>query len=383
MEERKATVLAEKYKNGTCSPEEQVLIEQWYNQQEVSDRYPDIPHIQQSMDEVWKKMDIKNPSKRTNWKSYAAVSALVIGILSIWLYKADNAIPVSAFQDDVIPGGQRAILTLATGQSIQLSAEHGGISFQNNTIKYEDGFPIWGYTPLLSSEPTSTNYILINTFNTLEVPLGGNYKIILADGSSIWLNSGSKITFPTTFSAKPSRRVSLSGEAFFAVSKDPAHRFTVTTKTQQINVLGTQFNVEAYPNQQNSKTTLLEGSVEIVNMQVGEHFGKKIILTPHEQTYLDGNNIEKERVNPEKAIAWKDGLFVFNDDRLVDIMQTLSRWYKIDVDYNSIPDSRFNGQISKQAKLSEVLEMLEITGQVTFKLENNIIRTYAKNSNSH
>jgi len=118
-------------------------------------------------------------------------------------------------------------------------------------------------------------------------------------------------------------------------------------------------------------------------MQVGEHFGKKIILTPHEQTYLDGNNIEKERVNPEKAIAWKDGLFVFNDDRLVDIMQTLSRWYKIDVDYNSIPDSRFNGQISKQAKLSEVLEMLEITGQVTFKLENNIIRTYAKNSNSH
>lgn len=380
MEEKNAKVIAEKYKNGTCSPEELALIDQWYNQQTVSGRYPDVPQIQRSMDEVWSRIAINQPSKRTFWKSYVAVSAVVLAVLSTWYYTG-NVADTSAQQVDAMPGRQQAVLTLSSGRAVQLSEKNGGLSFQKQTIQYTNGVPMLEYTPLLASHTAYQNYVFTNTLNTIEVPLGGNYQIILSDGSIVWLNSGSKLTFPTSFATASSREVSLSGEAFFAVSKDPEHRFTVNTRDQQINVLGTKFNVEAYPEQKNSKTTLLEGAVEIINMQAGEHFGKKIILTPHEQTHLDGKNISKEKVNTEKTIAWKDGLFVFNDDRLIDIMQILSRWYKVDIDYNSIPESRFNGQISKQVKLSEVLEMLEITGQATFKLENNVIRAYSKDSN--
>lgn len=377
MEESKAKILAKKYKDGTCSPQERALLESWYNQLPTTDRHPDLKQIQSSMDEVWGRIHQEYKIKQTNWRPYAAAaSLLLVGLVSLLYFKSKNLAPAELVQD-AMPGQQEALLTLANGQRIQLSRTHRGISFAGSEIRYSDGLPMYS-VDLLLTRPAPHSYILQNDLNSIEVPIGGNYQIILADGSTVWLNSGSKLTFPSRFRPGTVREVSLSGEAFFAVSKDPKHRFSVYTKDQQINVLGTKFNVKSYPNQESSKTTLVEGSVEIVNTLSGAHYGKSVILKPNEQAELNNIGLTKSAATTEKNVAWKEGLFIFNDDLLEDIMLSLSRWYKVDVDYASLPLQRFNGYISKDVKLSEVLNMLEITGRSTFKLENNTIRAYPK-----
>lgn len=378
MEESKAKILAKKYKDGTCSPEERALVENWYNQLPTTDTHPDLQQIQSSMDEVWGRIQQGYNTKQTDWRPYAAAaSLLVVGLFSFFYFKSYKSVPTEAVQD-ALPGQQEARLTLANGQRIQLSRTHRGISFIGAEIRYSDGLRLYNSVDPLLTGAVPHSYILQNDLNSIEAPIGGNYQIILADGSTVWLNSGSKLTFPSDFQSGTAREVSLSGEAFFAVSKDPKHRFSVYTKDQQINVLGTKFNVKSYPNQEPSKTTLVEGSVEIVNTLSGEHYGKKVILKPNEQVELNKVGLIKSTANTEKNVAWKEGLFIFNDDLLEDIMLSLSRWYKVDVDYASLPRQRFNGYISKDVKLSEVLNMLEITGRSTFKLENNTIRAYTK-----
>lgn len=377
MEESKAKILAERYKNGTCSPEERALVESWYNQLPTTDRHPNLLAIQSSMDEVWDRIQ-KSTIKRTRWWPYAAAaSLLVVGLFSL-LYFRNNK-PISAeLAQDALPGQQEARLTLANGQAIQLSTTQKGISFVGSEIRYNDGLRMYNSVDPLSKLSVPYHYILQDDLNSIEAPIGGNYQIVLSDGTTVWLNSGSKLTFPSHFQPGAAREVSLSGEAFFAVSKDPEHRFSVYTKDQQINVLGTKFNVKSYPNQESSKTTLVEGSVEIVNTLSGKHYGEKVVLSANEQAELNPVGLIKSAANTEKNVAWKEGLFIFNDDLLEDIMLSLSRWYKVDVDYASLPLQRFNGYISKDVKLSEVLNMLEITGRSTFKLENNTIRAYPK-----
>lgn len=378
MIEKNAKVLAEKYKNGTCTPEERALVEQWYGQLPASERQSTASQIQYSMDSVWGAIQKEITPNRSNWRPYvAAASLLATGFLALWYYT--NSTPkMQPSTADALPGRDEAILTLSTGQSVHLSQAHTGISFQEEEIKYTDGTRMTNTISLPTTPSGPFNYVIKSELNTIEAPLGGNYRVVLSDGSIVWLNSGSKLTFPSVFDQSAPRQVSLSGEAFFAVSKDPNRRFSVKTRDQQINVLGTKFNVESYPDQLSSKTTLVEGAVEIVNVQAGQNYGKTIILKPNEQSELNNQGFTKTTTNTAKAVAWKDGLFIFNDDPLKDIMAILSRWYKVEVDYNSLPNNHFNGHINKDVKLSQVLEMLEITGNSTFKLENNCIKAYPK-----
>lgn len=274
---------------------------------------------------------------------------------------------------DALPGQADATLTLDNGQSLHLSGQHQGISFFQGHIRYADGLSIYASSKTFNQNYRKDNYIFNTKMNTIQVPLGGNYHIILADGSKVWLNSGSTLVFPSDFDNAPARRVILSGEAYFDVVNENDKQFIVETNDQLIHVLGTEFNVTAYPDQTNSITTLIEGSVEIVNTKQGENYGNRIVLFPKEQSEYSNNGFVKTTVDTKKTVAWKDGIFFFNDDKLDDIMQILARWYRVNVDYDSLPDSRFNGYISKQVNLSQVLEMLEITGGIKLNLINNTI----------
>lgn len=382
MNKNEAQRLIEKYRNGTCTPEEKIRLEQWYNTLAGSDRRPDLSHLQESMQKVWDTMStsLDIGYKKRNYVPYlVAASLLLVGFLSFFYLSNQSIVGKdSPIVHDATPGQADATLTLETGQALRLSGQHQGISFLQGDIRYADGVSIYYSSKILQQNSRKENYVFTNKMNTIEVPLGGSYHIILADGSKVWLNSGSKLIFPSNFNQGSSRDVSLIGEAYFDVVNENDKQFTVKTNDQLIHVLGTEFNVRAYPDQSTSQTTLIDGSVEIVNTREGKNFGSRMILSPEEQGEVSSQGFIKTTVDTQKTIAWKEGIFLFNDDKLTDIMQSLARWYRVDVDYASLPDSRFNGYISKQVNLSQVLEMLEITGNIHFKLENNTIKASPK-----
>ncbi|MDF2856025.1 MAG: hypothetical protein K0Q87_1876 [Neobacillus sp.] len=201
--------------------------------------------------------------------------------------------------------------------------------------------------------------------NIIRTALGQQIQVQLVDGSKIWLNAGTSLKYDTKMYRQSSTRsVEINGEAYFEIAKNPQRPFIVKTGSQKITVLGTHFNVCAYNNELGERTTLLEGSVSISS-------GKDILfLKPGEQVSVDRQTIKKIKVNAESFVAWKDGMFSFNEDNLADIMKRISRWYDIDVIFQGAdPNSHFGGTISRYENLEKVLERLELTGGVSFKVE--------------
>jgi len=302
---------------------------------------------------------------------YAAALILVVA-LGVYIYmsrakKPDVAVvkPAVPTQNDLLPGGNKATLTLAGGQTITLdNAGNGNIATQGNTtiIKPADG--------QLAYNSQSAGVEVY--YNTVSTPKGGQYQLTLTDGTRIWMNAASALRFPTAFTGTQ-RLVELDGEAYFEVATNTELPFIVKTQSgTRIEVLGTHFNIMAYREEQNTKTTLLEGSVKVSNgASVATLRPGQQAISPTENTA--GNIAVNKSANTAEAIAWKNGIFDFNDADLKMVMRQIARWYDVDISYEgNLPDKVFTGSMSRNLNASEVLSGIEFIG-VKFRIDGKKI----------
>jgi ferric-dicitrate binding protein FerR (iron transport regulator) len=292
------------------------------------------------------------------------IAAGIFGLLlcGIWLMLNQHQdkpkqIIVEAPTLDVAPGGNKAILTLADGKQIILDSAQGKIVQCGNLKVTNRGGK-------LDYEGRSNTI----EYHTLSTPRGGQYKLVLPDGSDVWLNAASSITFPTAFSGKE-RNVSITGEAYFEIKHNAKQPFNVKVSAMNIEVLGTHFNINSYADEPYIKTTLLEGSVKI-----SRNDGETVLLEPRQQARL--NQLTEEEItittpDMDGVMAWKNGRFSYNNTDLKTIMRQIMRWYDVDVEYkDNIPVRYFTADISRDKNLSAILKMLELSN-IHFRVEDS------------
>ncbi|WP_316827098.1 FecR family protein [Pedobacter miscanthi] len=368
--------IIQRYVSGTATADEILFVEKYYQYLDKNANVLD----QTSTDELAKmaeanfvaiKSRIENPEKRKvvalyKYISAAAVLILISAITFVFLnktkpvVKSDTAISKKL---DVLPGTDKAVLTLADGSKVILD-EHTSTDISDKDglkiSRTKDGQLV--YT-IINQDDLKANSTI--AFNTIQTPKGGQYQVILPDGTKVWLNAASSLKYPEVFTGNE-RRVELTGEAYFEVAKNKAKPFHVKNHSQDVEVLGTHFNINSYMDDHTIKTTLLEGSVRVSN-------GKSVrILKPGEQSIAEAAGKGMIRlasgVDTDDETAWKNGLFQFNNANLKSILSQLERWYDINIDYSTIPDKKYNGMVPRKAKLSEVLKMLEKTGNIRFEI---------------
>ncbi|TKC62178.1 DUF4974 domain-containing protein [Pedobacter hiemivivus] len=375
MKNNKAKALLAQYKKGKVSPQERAELETWYNQQAVQNPslkdHHDFAGALNELDEAFPFQTITKPVKIYRWTLIASAAA-VIFCLSIGLYfymdKAGAGKQLQ-FANDIKPGGNKAFLTLADGSKISLTdaldgavAEQAGVSI----TKTKDGQLI--YTVAQQDGAVDRNA----GFNTIETPRGGQYQIKLPDGTQVWLNASSSLKYPAVFTGT-TRTVELKGEAYFEVAKDKHRPFKLRSGKQELKVLGTHFNVSAYADDSQVKTTLLEGSVQVTGAE-GSLPGKDLILKPGQQSQFSAAGLTVKMADTEEAVAWKNGYFKFNDEDIATILKKVSRWYDVDIQYEGkMTDKIFNGKVSRYGNVSEVLQILQLTGAIQFKIEGRRI----------
>lgn len=289
------------------------------------------------------------------WIRYVAAAAVLALVAGLWVIrKGVPQMPVTAETKqarDVAPGGNRALLTLADGKGIELDHVASGVVAREGSTeitKQQDGLVVYN---------NRAGTAAAMGMNRVSTPRGGQYKVQLPDGSKVWLNASSSIRFPSVFPAAE-RRVEITGEAYFEVTKDKTRPFTVRFNGSEVQVLGTSFNVMAYADERVSKTTLVEGSVKIRN-EAGQ-----ATLRPGEQAaLLPGGRIETAFKPVDEAVAWKEGMFYFKNAGVKDVMRQLSRWYDVEVTYRGdVPVRKFTGKVSRNVNLSEIVGMLRYAG---------------------
>ncbi|MDN5288114.1 MAG: anti-FecI sigma factor, FecR [Mucilaginibacter sp.] len=368
MQRTKAQELLQKFQDGNCSEEELALLETWYNQhiitpsKQVTDTEwtEDVYSILKSLDN-----DNKQQPKVVNWPRIIAAASVVfcLAIGSYFLLnKKVNPQIAQSHLHDIAPGSNKAILTLANGKKIILSgSQNGKLAQQGNAeiTKTADGQIVYQ-----AADESAGGAEVVNTTST---PRGGQYHVLLSDGTNVWLNAASSITYPTTFTGN-NRTVEITGEVYFEVAHNPAKPFRVKSSNQLVEVLGTHFNINSYADEPASKTTLLEGSV---NITVNNHAR---LLKPGEQAIVAQSNMTIAVTDPDQVIGWKNGDFIFNDEDLQTVMRQVARWYDVDVIYkNTAGYKKFFGTISRTKKLSEILKALEMNQNVHFKIEGRRI----------
>jgi len=340
------------------------------NGEAESDLLP-IQKQQQILDQIFEHAAQPVKQARIRLLTLAKVAATVLifilpGIYFLIHSKPDSGTLISknkTYQNDVQPGGNKATLTLGNGSQIILSnAKNGILARQGNAsiVKLANGQV--AYNKTMTGTATGE-------YNTLTTPRGGKYDLTLSDGTRVWLNAASSITYPTVFTGEE-RRVTITGEAYFEVTKDKKMPFKINVNGQEeVQVLGTHFNIMAYGNEPVIKTTLLEGSVKIVK---GRTTG---ILKPGQQAQLThtGQFLIVDDIDINEAVAWKNGQTLFINEDIQTIMRQVSRWYDIDVEYQGdMPARLFTGGISRESNLSALLRILELS-KIHFKITSSKI----------
>ena len=318
--------------------------------------------------EAWQRVNKRTRAKGSRrmirgWMKYAALFILFLGIVSLWRVYDNKEKPIVATvqSDSILPGSLKAELILANGERIVLDSEARskemealGIKLENDTVN-----------GLLKYEAGAVDNSIGMKYNTLNVPKGGEYSLILPDGSRVWLNSETTLRFPVQFTGGK-RVVYLSGEAYFRVKKDTSAAFHVYTKQQEITVLGTTFNVSAYENDWFTETTLIEGKVAV------EGGAERVVMKPSEQYILDKRSGvgELKEVETEFYTSWIDGKFYFTSFTFEEIVKKLERWYDFTMIYeeDDIRQMRFSGVINKHRPIEEMLRFLEKTTDIHFKI---------------
>lgn len=396
-------VILEKYLRGELDAADQSRLNDWLNESAANralfERLNDEAHVKgllEKMDEVnehrirdkisnWSGHSTAAPVRPVNfWKrsmGWAAILVMVMLAAGGYLFFSNKTHPDpsqnkhTVQEHTILPGKDGAVLTLSDGSTMVLdSLGHGVVTTQGSTkVVLKDGKLL--YENNASSNMESPSPLA----NTMTTPKGRQYQLILPDGSKVWLNAASSITFPTAFTGKE-RKVMITGEVYFEVAplrlpsgiKVP---FLVTTNTMTVEVLGTHFNINAYNNEESMKTTLLEGSVRVVN---GESSNVQLEPGQQAQILLSSQSLPSPQIQVQTAIleevmAWKNGVFSFREADIQTVMRQLERWYDIEVKYAGvIPKDRFSGKVSRSANLAQVLKILEFS-DVSFRIEGKTL----------
>lgn len=368
--------LVKKYLKGSASKEEADFLEGYYHSFDNKEGF--LSNLSQSEQNEWEEVGLnaiksklsfaKPNSYQLYYKFAAAVLALAIGTFFYLQQKPAKKVtvvnPLVAIEGklDVLPGINRATLTLADGSKVILGDK------KSEDILSEVGLKVAvnanGELIYQADRQGAANE---TKFHTLETTKGNQFQIILSDGTKVWLNALSSLHFPEAFGNR--RVVELSGEGYFEVAKDASHPFIVKTLKhgikQEVEVLGTSFNINSYLDEPVIKTTLIEGSIKIANQS------NSAILKPMLQAKVNDRQISMGQVDIDSEIAWKNGLFSFDNASLKSILSQIGRWYSIEIDPAKIPQKRFNGVISRNVNLSEVLRMLSLTGNIKIELKQD------------
>ncbi|ACU03177.1 FecR family protein [Pedobacter heparinus] len=375
MEKDRLKYLLENYVDGGLSGPELTELEAWYHQLNYGEQKLDqyimeaggqeviINRMEESFKQrIRKPVNIKSISVR----KMIAVAAAILLMLSagLYFYQSRSANPANRILVDmeaavIKPGGNKAVLTLANGKQINLETASDGQLAETGGVEIEKSADGQVFYKAISG----TNHN--GESNTISTPNGGQYQIILADGTRVWLNAASSLKYPTVFSGNE-RKVELIGEAYFEVKSNQESPFLVVSNKQTVKVLGTHFNIKAYPDESFVKTTLLEGRI----MVSAERFPDAKILSPGQQAVFDGHQIDINKGDLKEAMAWKNGYFMFKDEDIYSIMNQVSRWYNVEVVYmGRFENKRFGGYVSRSKKITDLLDIMESTKGIHFKIE--------------
>lgn len=366
MKADKFKLLIQKYQNGELTGKQKELLDQWFDELGKTDASSWTPAQlkaleSKTLNQIQENTFRINPRRQSlrRWLPYAA-ALLVFTISGIAYYtesihKAMQSQSPTAVKQDITPGGNRATLTLADGRIVNLSETQSGIVI-GEKITYTDGNSVLDNENSYESRAFDASSSL-----SLSTPKGGTYHVILADGTTIWLNSASTLRYPPRF-GNDKRIVELEGEAYFEVAASlPSvpRPFFVKTKAQTVEVLGTHFNIAAYGDEEETKTTLVEGAVQIVNLKTNSVNR----LKPGEQGIVSDTKTKVRNVNPEMVVAWKSGIFHFEDTPFEQMMKQIDRWYDIEVSYQGqIPSELFTGKMSRKVNLQVFVNFLKDSG---------------------
>lgn len=396
------TLLFRKFLQNRCSPEELNRLYYYFDIDENEDLLKEIileeldrdldseespaqaQHLADLFDRISEKAQISEEQqtlKKRRWfgrrASVAAAAIVFVTMLTaISYWQITNTTQPKIAEESVVsypkPGTDKAILTLFNGKEIILTDAKqdqilagSGITISNNT----EGLVVYQVDQSTLAKDSGAQ------LNTIRTPRGGQYQIVLADGTKVWLNASSSLIFPSHFSGDK-RGVKLEGEAYFEVAHDAAKPFLVQTAESEVEVLGTSFNVMAYPEEQKNEITLLTGSV---NVKKGKE-ARRLIPGQQAEIQRKETGIRVGVVDIEPIIAWKNGVFLFDQSELPQVMRQIGRWYDAEVAYEKeIPDVKLTGMVSRDDSLAVLLDILERAGGVSFDVQKNKIMVKQSN----
>lgn len=297
------------------------------------------------------------------WGSVAAVF-VVVAFSSLYLFDREVWEPAEEQVSITLMTSQRPVLRLDDGTTMLVDSLKGDFEEAGVLVK-KAGESTLSYS--VENLPPFTQL----AYNTIEVPKGAEFDLILSDGTHVWLNADSKLKYPVTFE-NDKREVELEGEGYFKVTKDEKKPFRVVVKKQIVEVLGTEFNVDAYPEEKNTYTTLVSGKVKV------DTDGQTVILDPGMQSVVNDEKMYIRKVNVAEVVSWRNGMFVLEDHTLEEIMSKLARWYDFTVFYQntSLRGATFKGKIPRYASFESILNILEKTGEVKFSVKNKSVTVY-------
>ncbi|GGE52321.1 iron dicitrate transporter FecR [Pedobacter psychrotolerans] len=355
--------LLQKFKNGSIQPDELDFLETWYLNWKPENQDIGAEDIKQAQERVWVKLN-PSPKKHQLWQWLSAAAAVFLIAAIFWPgqtnYTKKQTLTHQQIKE-IKPGSNKAILTLAGGKDVVLGKNiSGNISTQGEVSisQKNDGTLVYAKSNVSKNKA--------DLFNKVTTPRGGEYQLVLSDGTKVWLNAASSITFPVAFTGGK-RSVTVTGEAYFEVAHDQNKPFIVSAADQQITVLGTHFNVSAYAEDEQTTTALISG---LINVRKGNS-GKFQLVHPGQGavTSLANQGISIEPINTDEVLSWKNGYFQFDNQSIYTIMKIMSRWYDVDVEFlDKKSTERFGGTFSRAKNLSESLANLEKLGKVHFKI---------------
>jgi hypothetical protein len=308
--------------------------------------------------------DLRKPRKvmfTNSWYAVAATMLLCCGIgMCIYLFSKKNSPQTQLVSRPVptAPTNEQVTLTLSNGKKIALEEiALGKVGTDDNILitKNKEGQLVYDLSRVVDDGALA--------YNTISTPIGSNYQVVLSDGTKVWLNAKTTLKFPAVFKGQ-SRRVELSGEAYFEVAHNDKQPFLLSAKGMTVQVLGTHFNVSAYNDDQLVKASLLEGAIK------ADYQNKSLVLQPGQQAFLSEGKLDRINFSEGEVMAWKSGYFIFRNESIQEIMKEISRWYDVEVDYQgNISKEEFGGKYLKSSSLKELLTSLELTGTVKFKMQ--------------
>jgi transmembrane sensor len=376
-DEKELQELAHKYKEGTISEEERIKFDNWFNETSSQpltisdpDRRSELEHRDLIFSKILNKIDEPSTQKNTLtlWKYIGIASAITLFIgFGTWYFKnSDSTLEYANHNNNKVPTREReaqnSYLKLSDGTSIDLDNIVSGKTITTEDIeisKSKDGLITYN----ILDKQLNDNPV----YHELQAGVGEKIQILLADGTKVWLNTQTKLRFPSNFHMHTERKVFLSGEAYFEVVKNTEKPFRVQNDGQVVEVLGTQFNVSKYADEKVMKTTLIQGVVKI---------NDKTIIKPNQQAISNEQTVIVKRINVSNYIDWIDGVFTFENENIIEVMRKVSRWYDLEVSFSStdILKETFTGSFSRSSNIENVIKVLKESSGLNFKkTENKII----------